>query len=285
MDSFYGMDTAQVEDFAQRVGDRSASLDDLASSLQSLIDAIVGSQWIGSDADAFGDRFRSETLPRFRDAVDQLRRRQDALDGDVEEQESASSVEGGGILGDIFGGIGEALDGVGDLFGGAVDFLGEVWSGFVDNLIPNVGNLGGVGVTVTGDIAGQILKSGGRALSSAVPLVGDAFTGVLAGVERWNQDSDLPFAERLGRSVLDGGVNALGSFVGGTAGSALGVAVGGLFGGGGGAAAGAPTGPGAILTGLGGGTIGGGIGFLVGDAVGSYVGGAAGDAVIDAILD
>lgn len=285
MNSFYGMDTAQVEDFAQRVGDRSGSLDDLASSLQSLIDAIVGSQWIGPDADAFGGRFRSEALPRFQAAIDQLRRRQDALGGDVEEQESASSAEDGGILGDIFGGLGEVLGGLGDLFGGAIDFLGEVWHGFVDNLIPNLGNVGGMGVTAAGDIAGQILKSGGRALSSAVPFVGDAFTGVLAGVERWNQDGDLPFGERLGRSLLDGGVNALGSFVGGTAGSALGVAVGGLFGGGGGAAAGAPTGPGAILTGLGGGTIGGGIGFLVGDAVGSYVGGAAGDAVIDAILD
>lgn len=278
MAGFQGMDTAQVEDFSGLLGDRCGTVEDRFSSLQGLVRSIVGSQWIGPDADAFGDRYGSEVAGRIDELLEQFSRRIEELTGHIEEQEEVSSAKDGGLLGDI-------LETLGDLFNGAVDIIGD----FFENLIPTITNMAGVAITVLGDIAGGAIKafakSAPRLLGSAVPYVGDVFTGVMAGIERWNQDSHLPFGERLGRSLLDGGANFTGSLLGGLAGSAIGGSIGGALGGGGGAVAGSPSGPGAIFTAIGGGSLGAGIGMVVGDAIGSYVGGAAADAIIDSILD
>lgn len=303
MAGFQGMDTAQVDDFSGVLGDRSGTVEERFSTLESLVRAIVGSQWVGPDADEFGQRYGSEVMSRVQEAVEQLRRRMDELREHVEQQESASSTSDGG---GFFGGV---LDALGDVLSTVGDFLGEVWDDFTGDILPTIADGISIGLGVIGDTvkkgiddalkaAPDMGKSAGkRLISSAIPFVGDAATGVMAGIDRWQEDSknhpDMGFGEHLLRAGFDGAMNGVGSFAGGTLGSMvggpIGGAIGGLFGGGGGAVATSPTGPGAAVGGgvgaAGGGGIGVAVGAYAGDVVGSYFGGRAGDAVADAILD
>lgn len=284
MSGFIGMDTAQAEGFGALLERQSRTVEDICEAVGSRVHVIVGTGWVGPDADEFGARTDREVWARLNELRDLLRTLGEELISHIEEQNRASDVED--AWGAFLDGVGEFFAGVGEFFAGVGEFLGEVWENFIENLIPNWGSITGLGLTAGGDVFGQILKSGGRLLGSAVPYVGDVFTGVLAGIERWNEDSEYGLGERLGRALLDGGVNFGGSLLGGMAGTAVGGAIGGALGGGGGAAAGAPAaGIGAIFGAIGGGSVGAGVGMVVGDAVGSYLGGAAADAVIDAILD
>lgn len=302
MTGFQGMDTAQVEDYSGLLTERSGTIEDRFSTLEGMVRAIVGSQWVGPDADAFGDRYGNEVMTTVRTALDQLQRRIDELRGHVEEQDSASDGSEGGFLEGVFSALGDAIDTVGS-------FLEDAWNHFTDDIMPTVHDVISTGLGTIGDaIKGGIddaLKhapdlgknAGKRLLGSAIPYVGDAYTGIVAGVERWQQDGenhpDMGFGERLGRAALDGGANFAGSLGGGLLGTAAGTAaggfLGGLIGGGGGAVATSPTGPGAAVGGAAGGgggaAVGGAIGGYAGDVIGSYFGGRLADAGIDAILD
>lgn len=302
MTGFQGMDTAQVGDFSGVLGTHSSTIEDRFSTLEGLVRSIIGSQWVGSDADDFGQRFSSEVMSKVQEALEQLRRRIDELGGHIDEQDSASDPSDGGFFDGIFDALGDALDTVGN-------FVKDAWNDFTQDILPTwadaVSNAAGVvadkikhGIDDALKAAPDLGKSAGkRLLSSALPVVGDVATGVMAGIDRWQQDSsnhpDMGFGEHLGRAVFDGGANAAGSFVGGTLGSAIGApagaALGGLFGGGGDAVATSPTGPGAAVGGgvgaVGGGGLGGTIGAYAGDVIGSYFGGRAGDAIADSILD
>lgn len=273
MTGFQGMDTAQVSDFGELLQDRAGTLDEQFDSLRSLVDSIVGSQWVGPDAEDFRTRFTEQVLPRATERSDRLRDLRNELDTHREEQDQASDVDDGFSLDDFFGGVG-------DFFEGAGNFLGEVWDNFTDNLLPpSWDDIVGGGLTAGGSIWKELAKAAGKSVPKAIPLVGDVFTGVMAGIERWNQDDGRPFWERLGRAGADGLANAAGSFLGGLAGGAIGGGAMLLLGAGIGAVTGSV--PGA-LAGGGVGVIAGGI---VGEVVGGYVGAAAGDAIIDAILD
>lgn len=302
MTGLQGMDTAQVEDFSGLLGDRSSTVEDRFNTLEGLVRSIIGSQWVGSDADEFGQRYGSEVMSRVQEALEQLRRRIEELSEHIDEQDSASDLDDGGFFEGVFDALGDAIDTVGN-------FLGEVWDNFTEDILPTWVDGASIALGVVSDkvkegidkglkAAPDLGKNAGkRLLGSAIPFVGDAFTGVMAGVDRWQQDGanhpDMGFGERLGRAAFDGGANAVGSLAGGTLGSMIGGpiggAIGGLFGGGGGAVATSPTGPGAAVGGgvgaAGGGGVGVAIGAYAGDVIGSYFGGRAGDALADSILD
>lgn len=312
MSGFQGMHTADVADLAGLVSERAQTLSTLLETLGGQVDGIVGTQWIGPDADDFAATFRSSVHSPFTSAVDALRARGTDLEAHVEEQDGASSSDSaaGGPTG---GGAGQAGGGPQSGPGGvsasaASGFLGadwgdisfgEVWENWKENVgIDGPDSAGGILSTAHsfaknfGDFA-----LGKGSVPAFIPMIGDAFTGVMAGLDRWNDDagrSDLSTGERIGRAVLDGGANFAGSlggsFVGGALGTALGGSIGGLFGGGGGAAAGAPAAgvgavPGAAAGGITGAGVGGVIGGIAGDVVGSYFGATAADSVIDSFLD
>lgn len=302
MTGFQGMDTAQVEDYSGLLGDRSGTIEDRFSTLEGMVRAIVGAQWVGPDADVFGERYGSEVMTTVRTALEQLQRRVDELRGHIEEQDSASDAADGGFLEGVFSALGEAIGTVGS-------FLGDAWKHLTEDILPTVHDvistgLGNIGTAIKNGIDDALKhapdlgkQAGKRLLGSAIPYVGDAYTGIVAGVERWQQDGenhpDMGFGARLGRAALDGGANFAGSLGGGllgtAAGGALGGALGGLIGGGGGAVATSPTGPGAAVGGAAGGgggaAVGTAIGGYAGDVIGSYFGGRLADAGIDALLD
>lgn len=276
MADFMGMDTAEVDDFGGLLTERADSLRERFDSLSSLVDSIVGAQWVGSDADAFGQSFRGDVMSKVSSTLDGLDTRAKELTEHVQEQDTASTATGG-----VAEAIGDFFEGVGDFFAGVGDFFGEVWDNFVETIKPEpVDGAGGIISTVHswakrfGDVAW-----GKGAVPRFIPLIGDAFTGLMAGAERWNSEPDRPFWERLGRAALDGGANFAGSMAGSVIGGAIGAGAVTLVGAGIGAVTGSV--PGA-LAGGGAGVIAGGV---IGDVVGSYFGAAAGDAVIDAILD
>lgn len=305
MSSFQGMNTAEVADFADLLSERAQSLSDLLDELSSRVDGVVGAQWIGPDAATFSERFRSSVHPSFRSSVDGLSARRTELQTHVEEQDGASSGDSGmGGSGAVPAGGGGTPTGTGaaSAFLGAdwgdISF-GEVWDNWKENVgIDGVDSAGGILSTAHsfaknfGDFA-----MGKGSVPAFIPMIGDAFTGIMAGVDRWNDDagrSDLSTGERIGRAVIDGGANFIGSmagsFVGGAIGTSMGGSIGGLFGGGGGAAAGAPAAgvgaaPGAAAGGVTGAGVGGVVGGIVGDVVGSYIGATTADSIIDSFLD
>lgn len=310
MTGIQGMDTAQASDHAALLAERATSLTTLLDTLSAQVDGIVGTQWIGPDAESFASTFRSSVAPRFTAAADGIRTHGTDLEGHVGEQDGASSPDGGG--GGSSAGPGGANGGGSSPAGvqpaSAAGFLGadwgdisfgEIWDNWKENVgIDGVDSAGGILSTAHsfaknfGDFA-----LGKGSVPAFIPMIGDAFTGVMAGIDRWNDDagrSDLSTGERIGRAVLDGGANfagsMAGSFVGGAIGTGVGSSIGGLFGGGGGAAAGAPAAgvgavPGAAAGGVTGAGVGGVIGGIAGDVVGSYLGATTADSVIDSFLD
>lgn len=325
MSGFQGMNTAEVADLASLLSERAQSLSTLLETLTGRVDGVIGAQWIGPDADDFAVTFRSAVHSPFTAAVDALTARGTDLENHVEEQNGASSDAGGtggaGVGGGTSAGAGAAGGAGADAAGGtaqkgpgtppataAAGFLGADWSDISfgevwDNWKENVGIDGVDGADGILGTAHSFAKNfgdfalGKGSVPAFIPLIGDGFTGVMAGIDRWNDDagrSDLSTGERIGRAVLDGGANFVGSvagsFVGGAIGTGIGGAIGGLFGGGGGAAAGAPAAgvgavPGAAAGGVTGTGVGGVVGGIVGDVVGSYIGATTADSVIDSFLD
>lgn len=277
MTGFWGMDVAQAEDFSGRITTGREHLDDQFSTLRSTVDNIVGSSWIGPDADGFGGRFHGEVTATMTACTDLMARLADEILQHVDAQNTASDVNGAG--------------GPGSTAGEDKGFWEKFGEKILSNLNPftpmnAISNMLGI----THGLPGWLLDSAPR----FIPILGDVYSGLLAGVDRFANESHLPLGERLGRAALDGVLTGGGSFLGGTALSALGAAGGVLIGGGSlgaaGAAGGAAVGgvgaiPGAI-GGAGGGAIAGGvIGGIAGDIVGSHVGAAAGNALAHAILD
>lgn len=305
MSGFQGMDTAQVGDFAGLVTDRAVTLSNLLEGLSRTVDGTIGTQWIGPDADAFSESFDSSTRQLLTTAVDDLRGLGGELERHREEQETTSADTGssaGPQSGPTAPQNGPGAPDSSNGFLGAdwsdVSF-GEFWQNFKENIgIDGVDSAGGILGTSHSFVKnfGNFMFGKGT-VPAFIPVIGDAFTGVMAGIDRWNDDAgrtDLSTGERIGRAFLDGGVNfagsMLGSAIGGSIGTSLGSSIGGLFGGGGGAAAGAPVGgvgavPGAAAGGVTGAGVGGVVGGIVGDVVGSYIGATTADSIIDTFLD
>ena len=108
--SFYGMDTAQVQDHASTVDEAARRLEDILGQLSS---TVGGVGWIGPDADAFQNRF-TQVRGKAASAADDLRSRADVLRDDVDEQDRASA-DGG-----FFEGL---LDWLGDMARGITDAI------------------------------------------------------------------------------------------------------------------------------------------------------------------
>ncbi|ATG54021.1 hypothetical protein CFK41_03960 [Brachybacterium ginsengisoli] len=306
MSEFQGMDTEQIADLSALLSNRAGTLSTLLDDLAVTVDSTVGTLWVGPDADTFSTTFRSSVQPRFTSAVDALTGRGTELDGHREEQETTSSADIG-VAGSPQAGPGSPQAGPGTP-GASSNFLGadwgdvsfgEFWQNVKENIgIDGVDGAGGI-VGITHSFAKNFgdFAFGKGSVPAFIPMIGDAFTGIMAGVDRWNDDAgrtDLSTGERIGRAVLDGGVNfagsLIGSAIGGAIGTGLGSSIGGLFGGGGGAAAGAPAAgvgavPGAAAGGAAGVGVGGVVGGIVGDVVGSYIGATTADSVIDTFLD
>lgn len=110
MSGFYGADTDRLRTHAQLLKDRAVSLEDLRARLEPLV--MDEGAWQGEDADAFRDRWRSETAPRFASIADSLSDRSGDLDEHAEEQDDASKARDHSLLDllkDIFTGTGKGL--------------------------------------------------------------------------------------------------------------------------------------------------------------------------------
>lgn len=88
------MDTAQAGDFAGLLTDRAGTLSNLLESLARTVDRTAGTLWVGPDADAFSDTFRSSTRPLFTAAVDDLQGLGSELEQHRDEQETTSANSG-----------------------------------------------------------------------------------------------------------------------------------------------------------------------------------------------
>ena len=281
MSGFWGMDTAQVDGFGQQLGTGRTTIEQRFSDLQSVVGGIVGTQWVGPDAEQFGENYQQQVTAQVDTAVERMQSLVDELLQHLEQQDTASSADGSPFAGASASGTVE-----GDRPG-----FWERWGrGILENLMPSGMGAATTLVSAAHNLPDYLLDSVPR----FVPLIGDVFTGVMAGVDRWSQESDRPFWERLGRASLDGVLTGGGSFVGGLVGAAGGAFVGVLAGGGSvglaGTAAGAAVGgvgaiPGALAGAGTGAIVGGSVGAFVGDLVGGYVGSAIGAGLADAILD
>lgn len=288
MSGFWGMDTAQVEDFGTTLGRNRTTVEQTFTDLRAVVDAVVGTQWVGADAQQFGERYRQQVVPEVDSTLERMQDLAAELTRHIEEQDDASGAENagpGGANSDFPG-----ADGTGSATADRPGFWQRWGTGILENLKPSW--LGGTTTLVSAvhSLPGYMLENSPRFF----PLIGDAFTGVMAGVERFEAESDRPFWERLGRAATDGALTGAGSFVGSTLGAAGGAFVGVLAGGGtvgaAGTAAGAAVGgvgaiPGAIAGAGTGAIVGGVTGGVVGDLVGGYVGTAVGAGLADAILD
>lgn len=288
--TFQGMDTAAGQTFGDTLRTRGTRLRELADELRASTGSVIGTMWIGPDADAFDARATPGAFASLQGAADLIAQRADELVAQVDEQDSASDDLGGSAPG------GGSSSGSGT---SAATFLGADWSDvswgeFGDNLWSSLGldgvDVSGGLISATHSFADRFsLAAFGQAAPRFIPLVGDVYTGVMAGIDRWNDDADrddLNIWERIGRAGLDGGANFGGSLLGGTLLGSAGAAIGSAIGGGGGAAAGAPAaGVGAIPGAIGGASAGGVVGGIIGDVVGSYLGASVADAAIDTFLD
>lgn len=193
--SFYGMDTAQVQDHSQSVEVAARRLEKVMSRLQGTVSAV---EWVGPDADRFQSDFGA-LRGQADDVFSGLHGRAADLRGHVEEQDSASAVEGAG------GGLGDAVDGVLGWLGdrgrdvvdaveGGLDWLGDragdLWDGItgagesvVDSITDGASWLSdkiGQGMDWTGDrirdgldFLGGKVEDGKRMLDSAVSAIRD----------------------------------------------------------------------------------------------------------------
>lgn len=265
MSGFMGMDTSQVDDFGNLLTQRRETVDQRFQDLKGTVDSIVGSQWIGPDADSFQSQYQSEVITKVTAAVDRMQQLFDEIRQHIEEQDTTSTADD---LGGVFGASYEAA---GDLFREFTEFLHEVWNNFLERFGVNALDGAGLMVSLVHSFAeGYAEYAFGRVVPGIIPVMSDVFTGIMAGAERWHSEPDRPFWERLGRATVDGGANFIGSMIGSS--------VGGLAGGDLGARIGGRAGKeGAIAGGI--------IGGIIGDSLGSYIGSTIADSVIDAILD
>jgi len=273
--NFYGMDTAQGEDFAQLLAERRGTIEERAGQLDGVIQGIDGF-WRGSDAETFRGDWGRVNSQQIAQAVERLMELARELAQHAEEQDQASA-DGllGGILeqlGDIFPLDGEwenPLAAFGDWrnwMTGALDAVGRAGDEMLQfKHLAKVFAHGGEDAIAPWLKTAHGLKSAGKVLGP----VGTALTGVFAGVERWNQDAGDPSisdGERAVRTGVDAGANmagaAAGAWAGAKGGALAGAAIGSIF-----------PGPGTA------------IGGVVGGVVGAIGGGIIGGGVADSIVD
>ncbi len=110
MTGFYGADTEQLRTHAQLLKDRASTLEDLRSRLEPLV--LDDGAWQGPDADAFRDRWRSQTAPRLASLSERLGTRSGDLEDQAEQQDDASQAKDHSLLDllkDIVAGTGKGL--------------------------------------------------------------------------------------------------------------------------------------------------------------------------------
>lgn len=262
---FYGMDTAQGEQFAQLLADRKGTLEERAGQLDGVIQGIDGF-WRGPDADTFRDEWVRIDTSLVEQAVERLMElaREIAEHAQAQDIASAAGVMDamGERLRDIFsfgGGWENPLSAFGDWRNWATGAMG-VFTGIGDDMLKNAWKVfakGSEDAIVPWLRTAYGFKSAGKVLGP----VGTVLTGVFAGVDRWNEDAgdpSLSTGERVTRAAVDGGANMAGAAAGAWGGAAAGAAIGSIF-----------PGPGTV------------IGGVVGGIVGGIVGGGVADAVVD----
>lgn len=272
---FYGMDTAQGEDFAQLLADRRGTIEERAGQLDGVIQGIDGF-WRGSDAESFRGEWSQVNGQQIAQALERLMDLARELADHAEEQDQASAD----------GLIGRMLDQLGDIFPldgewenplaafkdwrnwmtGAMGALGHT----ADEML-KFGNLAKVFAYGGEDAIAPWLKSayGLKGASKWLGPIGNVATGVFAFADRWNEDAGDPSlsgTEKGIRATVDGGANvagaAAGAWAGAKGGALAGAAIGSIF-----------PGPGTA------------IGGVVGGAVGAIGGGILGGGAADAIVD
>lgn len=113
MSGFYGGDTEQMREQSTACTGGAQRLAELLATAGSLVASV---EWQGPDADAFRERWHSDAEATGRSAADLLERLAHELEQHAEEQDEASSGDGGGGL----------LDTLRDLLDGPFPFAGPV---------------------------------------------------------------------------------------------------------------------------------------------------------------
>src|SRR5699024_9899795 len=91
MSAFWGMDTAQVREHADRLRTASGEVEDLTSRLTP---AVHAASWTGADAEEFRDRWTSLAADRLSSVCAELRTLGDGALGEADEQDTASAPDG-----------------------------------------------------------------------------------------------------------------------------------------------------------------------------------------------
>lgn len=274
---FYGMDTAQGEDFAQLMAQRREDLSGRADELGGMIRSL-GSAWIGPDADAFRDRWDALHHGPIENALGQLMELARALSADAQEQDVVSAADALSAVAEKFDdlfrfgdfSLRELLpnpndweDWAGMGLSGLVDGISGAYSGLA-SFLTNPRTLATFMVAGGDDLANAMRGAAGAAsnFSKALGPIGAVVTGGFAAWDRWEQDSadpSLSTGERVTRTAVDGGANALGGGLGAWGGAAGGAAIGTML---------FP-----------------GVGTVIGGAVGGILGGLGGSSAANGIVD
>ncbi|EWS79568.1 WXG100 family type VII secretion target [Brachybacterium phenoliresistens] len=277
--TFYGMDTAQGEDFASLLASRretlAASMDDLSTRVEG-----IGAAWVGPDHDAFLEQWRALRSGPIDQAISRLMDLARDIADQAQDQDIASAADGWDALGerlrdifrfdddglswrDFLPGPNDGEDWLGLGLSGILDGLGGALTGFT-KYVMNPRTLATLFTAGGDDLMNAFRGAAGSAsrLSRVLGPVGAVVTGGFAGWDRWEQDASDPSlstGERVTRAVIDGGANAAGGGLGAWGGAAGGAAIGTMI---------CP-----------------GVGTVIGGAVGGIIGGLAGSSAGNAIAD
>lgn len=282
--SFQGMDTGQVRDLQALFVQHRSTLEERASTLASTVSSVLESGWQGPDAESFGGRFDSEVRSRAQALLDTFQGFADDLLDQVDDQDRTSEDDGGsgGAPGGAMpftpgspggGAPAPAAPSSDDSFWGPDWSIGEAGKKIFENIFMPWKSPGAGSVITARGIIHALGQLGGETMPHFFGPLGDVYTGIAGGVDRWVQDGKehpgMSVGTRLGRAFFDGGMNLVGSWAGRVGGTALGTALGG--------GATIETGPGALA--------GGALGGLIGGTVGSYVGNGVMNGLADSLLD
>lgn len=274
---FYGMDTAQGEDFAQLMAQRREDLAGRTEQLGSTIRSL-GSAWIGPDADSFRDRWDALQNGPIDNALEQLMELARALSAEAQEQDVTSAADALSAFAEKFDDLfrlgdfslrnllpnpNDWEDWVGMGLSGLVDGVSGAYSGLA-KFLTSPRTLATFMLVGGDDLVNSMRGAAGAAskFSKALGPVGAVVTSGFAAWDRWEQDSadpSLSTGERIGRAAVDGGANALGGGLGAWGGAAGGAALGTMI---------CP-----------------GVGTVIGGAVGGILGGLGGSSAANGIVD
>lgn len=188
--SFYGMDTAQVQDHASTVDEAARRLEDILGQLSS---TVGGVGWIGPDADAFQNRF-TQVRGKAASAADDLRSRADVLRDDVDEQDRASAD--GGFFEGLLDWLGDMARGITDAIARGIEWLGNTISDGIDWVGDRVRD----GAETIGDAIERGIDWAGDRISDGLGWAGDR----LRDGARWVGDRVSDGLDWVGDRVEDG---------------------------------------------------------------------------------